>query len=100
MDRNTLENLTFLAFKEHRVWQSREFFYKCMEKGEGEDITECFKKHLRKISSESVEEVMRISQLVSTIEGREQYVQGLFDAPNQIQNEDDGELLTKYKKLN
>jgi len=71
-----------------------------MEKGEGEDITECYKKHLRKISSESVEEVMRISQLVSTIEGREQYVQGLFDAPNQIQNEDDGELLTKYKKLN
>ena len=97
MDRKTLELLTFQAFKEYRVWANREFFYKLTGKTEGVDITDCLKRHLRKISSESVEEVIRISELVLTEGGRKLYVQSLFDAPNgdQIRNEN-GKLIILY----
>lgn len=103
MDRTTLELLTFQAFIEHRVWDTREFFYKLTGKTEGDDITGCLRRHLRKISSESVDEVLRISELVQTEDGRKLYVQSLYDAPNtadQVQNDNGKLIVLYYRKSN
>lgn len=102
MDRKNLELLTFQAFKEYRVWDSREFFYKLTRGTGGDDLTGSFRRHLRKISSASVAEVLRISGLVETEEGRKLYVQSLSDPSNadQIQNENGKLIIFYYKKWN
>jgi hypothetical protein len=100
MDRENLELLTFQAFKENHVWDSREFFYKLTRETEGDDITGSLKRHLRKISSASVAEVLRISELVETEDGRKLYVQSLADPPNadQIQHENGKLIIIYYRK--
>lgn len=74
-----LEQVSFRALRDFRVWRRRECFFKRMNKNKGSTITSCIRKHVRNISSASAEEVMKICELVASSRGRQEYFQTLLD---------------------
>ena len=74
-----LEQVSFRALRDFRVWRRRECFFKRMNKNKGLTITSCIRKHVRNISSASAEEVMRICELVASSKGRKEYFKTLLE---------------------
>lgn len=78
MRRTTLESMTFKIFQDFRCWKNSEFFWKYEHKFDGRDLILLYRKHLQKISTIPLDEVVQLAEATDSEEGRRDYVRTLF----------------------